>query len=68
MAYRRVAVRVNGVLWETVLSILPEGLAKALEVSIQETTPDREAIKAAYLRNEQVPGAEVRRGSHLMVA
>jgi hypothetical protein len=68
MAYRRVEARIDGVLWETVLSCLPEELAKALEVSVYETKPDMDAIKAAAMRHEQVPGADVRRGSHLRVA
>jgi hypothetical protein len=39
-----------------------------LESSIQETRPDIDAIKAAVAQREVVPGAEVRRGSHLRVA
>ena len=68
MGYRRVEARVTGALWETVLSLLPEELAKTLEYSIQETRPDNDAIKAAVAQNEVVPGAEVRRGTHLRVA
>ena len=68
MAYRKVEARIDGVLWETVISYLPEELASALEASVQETRPDADAIKAASMRHEQVPGAEVRRGSHLRVA
>lgn len=68
MCYRKIEARVPGVIWETVLSLLPEELAKALEGSIQEARPDNDAIKAAVLQNEAVPGAEVRRGSHLRVA
>ena len=66
-SYCRIDARIDGVLWETVLSVLPEGLAKNLELSVQETKPDTDAIKAAALRQEQVPGAEVRRGWHLRV-
>ena len=66
-SYCRVDARIDGVLWETVLSVLPEELAKSLELSVQETKPDTDAIKAAALRQEQVPGAEVRRGWHLRV-
>jgi hypothetical protein len=66
--YCRIEARVTGVIWETVLSLLPEELAKALESSIQETRPDNDAIKAAVAQNELVPGAEVRRGTHLRVA
>ena len=68
MAYRKVEARIGGVLWETILSFLPEDLEHALAACIQETRPDTEAIKAAVLRDESVAGAEVRRGSHLRVA
>jgi hypothetical protein len=66
--YCRIEARVPGVIWETVLSLLPDDLAKTLESSIQETQPDNDAIKAAVAQNELVPGAEVRRGTHLRVA
>jgi Siphovirus Gp157 len=68
MAYRKVEVRIGGVLWETILSHLPEDIERSLIGCIQETKPDIEAIKAAALRHEGVAGAEVRRGSHLRVA
>jgi hypothetical protein len=68
MAYRKIEVRIGGVLWETILAYLPEELERALAACIQETTPDTEAIKAAVMRHEEVTGAEVRRGSHLRVA
>ena len=67
-SYCRIEARVTGVIWETVLSLLPDELAKALESSIQEAKPDSDAIKAAVAQNEVVPGAEVRRGTHLRVA
>ena len=66
--YCRIEARITGVVWEAVLSLLPEELAKVLESSIQETRPDNDAIKAAVTQNEVVPGAEVRRGTHLRVA
>jgi len=66
-SYCKIDARIDGVLWETVLSVLPEELAKSLELSVQETKPDADAIKAAALRQEQVPGAQVRRGWHLRV-
>jgi hypothetical protein len=66
-SYCRIDAQIDGVIWETVLSLLPEELAKALEWSVQETRPNAEAIKVAALRNEQVPGTEIRRGSHLRV-
>jgi hypothetical protein len=66
--YCRIDARIDGVLWETVLSLLPDELARSLELSVQEVKPDTDAIKAAVIRNEKVLGAEVRRGSHLRVA
>jgi len=66
-SYCKVEVQLQGVVWETVLSLLPEELGKTLESSIQQTRPDNDAIKAATARNEVVPGAEVRRGSHVRV-
>ncbi len=67
-SYCRIDVRVDGVVWETVLSLLPDELSRSLESSVQETRPNPDAIKEAVMRDEQVPGAEVRRGSHLRVA
>jgi hypothetical protein len=66
--YCRIEARIAGVIWETVLSLLPDELARTLESSVQESRPDNDAIKAAVARNEVMPGAEVRRGSHLRVA
>jgi hypothetical protein len=63
--YCRIDARIDGVIWEIVLSLLPGELAKTLESSVQETPPNADAIRAAAMQNEQVPGAEVRRGSHL---
>ena len=65
--YCKIEARITGVIWETVLSLLPEELAKTLESSIQATRPDNDAIKAAVAQSEVVPGAEVRRGTHLRV-
>jgi hypothetical protein len=67
-AYRRIEARMYGVLWETVLSLLPEDLSKTLERCVHEAKPDSDAIKAAASRQEEVPGAHVQRGSHLRVA
>jgi hypothetical protein len=68
LAFRRIDARICGVLWERVLLLLPDELSKSLESSVQEIRPNADAIKAATTRNEQVPGAEVRRSSHLRVA
>lgn len=67
-AYRRIEAKIDGVLWETVVSLLPEELSQALEGSILEAKPDSEAIKMAASREEEVPGAHVHRGWHLRVA
>jgi hypothetical protein len=64
-SYCKIDARIEGVIWETVLSLLPEELAKALERSVQDTRPNADAIKAAVARQEQVPGADVRRGFHV---
>ena len=67
-SYYRIDARITGVVWETVLSLLPDELANILESSIQESKPDNNAIKEAVMRNDVVTGAEVRRGWHLRVA
>lgn len=67
-SYRWIDARIDGVVWETILSLLPDEIAKALESSVQGSRPNADAIKVAALRDEQVPGTEVRRGSHLRVA
>jgi len=67
-SYCRIDARIDGVVWETVLSLLPGELSKSLESSVEEVQPNADAIKSAAMRNENVPGAEVRRGSHLRVA
>jgi len=68
MCYRRIEARIPGLVWEMVRSFLPEEIVRLLESSIHETRPDIDAIKAAIAERETVPGAEVRRGSHLRVA
>jgi hypothetical protein len=65
--YCRIDARIDAVVWETVLSLLPDELANSLELCVQEARPNADAIKAAAMRNEQVPGTEVRRGLHLRV-
>jgi hypothetical protein len=66
--YCWIDARIDGVIWETALSLLPDELAKTLESSVQGIRPNADEIKAAAIRNEQVPGTEVRRGSHLRVS
>jgi hypothetical protein len=67
ISYCRIDAQIDGVVWKSALSLLPDDLSKCLDSAIQEMRPDTDAIKAAAMRNEQVPGVEVRRGSHLRV-
>ena len=66
-AFRKIDARIGGVLWETVLANLPDELGKMLESTVEESRPDTDSIKAAILHEEQVPGAELRRGWHLRI-
>src|SRR6202142_3637797 len=45
-SYCRIDARIDGVLWETVLSLLPDELSRYLESSVQEMRPNADAIKA----------------------
>ena len=65
VSFRKIDVRIGGVLWETVLANLPEELGKMLESTVEESRPDTDTIKAAIQREEEVPGAELRRDWHL---
>jgi len=62
-----VDARIGGVLWETVIANLPDELGKMFESTLEESRPDTDSIKAAILHEEQVPGAELRRGWHLRI-
>jgi hypothetical protein len=53
--------------WETVLANLPDELGRMIESAVEESRPDTDTIKAAIQREEQVPGAELRRGWHLRI-
>jgi hypothetical protein len=68
LCFCRIDARIDGSVWQTVLSLLPDQLAMALMSSIQEKRPNAEAIKMAAMQDGQVPGTEIRRGSHLRVA
>jgi hypothetical protein len=67
VAFRRIDARISGVLWETVLANLPDELGRMLESAEEESKPDTDSIKAAIQREEEVPGAELRRGWHLRI-
>ena len=67
VAYRKIDAHIGGLLWETVLANLPEELGTMLESTVEESRADTDSIKAAILHEEQVPGAELRRGWHLRI-
>jgi len=67
VAFRKIDARIGGLLWETVLANLPDELGNMLESTVGESRPDTDTIKAAIQRQEQVPGAELRRGWHLRI-
>ena len=67
VAFRKIDARIGGVLWETVLANLPDELGRMLESAVEESRPDTDTIKAAIQHEEQVPGAELRRGWHLRI-
>lgn len=67
VAFRKINARVGGLLWETALANLPDELGRMLESTVEEQRPDMDSIKAAILHEEQVPGAELRRGWHLRI-
>ena len=66
--YRELELRVPGPIWQAVLASLPEGTFKQLAACIRDDKPNNDAIKEAACRFEEVPGAQVKRGTHLRVA
>ena len=67
VSFRKIDARIGGLLWETVLANLPDELGKMLERTVEESRPDTDSINAAIQHEEEVPGAELRRGSHLRI-
>ena len=67
VAFRKIDARIGGLLWETVLANLPDELGKMLESTVEESRPDTDTIRVAIQREEEVPGAELRRGWHLRI-
>jgi hypothetical protein len=64
MLYKVVEASIGGDLWERLLEVLPNGLKSELQASVKQTFPSNEAIKRS---SENVPGTEVKRGSHLRI-
>jgi len=67
LCFCRIDARVDGGVWQTALSLLPDQIATALMSSVQEKQPNADAIKQAAMQDGHVPGTEIRRGSHLRV-
>jgi len=68
LAFLDVEARVPGSVWQSVLADLPQETAKVLSGCVRQMKPSNEAIRQAAKMQEAVPGAEVRRGTHLRVA
>lgn len=66
--YRDIEVKIPGSLWQALLSFLPDEAGRELKTCVQQMKPSSNAIKAAVASSEEVPGAVVRRGTHLRVA
>ena len=67
VAFHKIDASIGGVLWETVLANPPDELGKMLQSTVEESKPDTDSIKAAIQHEEEVPGAELRRGWHLRI-
>ncbi len=68
LAFLDVEAKIPGSVWQSVLADLPQETAKVLSGCVRQMKPSNEAIKQAAKVQEAVPGAEVRRGTHLRVA
>lgn len=58
VGYRKIEPRIGGVLWQAILSLLPEELERAMAACVQEMKPDTQAIKAASVGHEEIAGVE----------
>jgi hypothetical protein len=68
MCFRSVEARIDGQLWEKIVSSLLSDLERLLVTCVRDAAPSNEAIKQAVQRQIVVPGAEVYRSDHLRVA
>lgn len=53
LAFRKIDVRIAGLLWETALAILPDELGKKLESIVEESRLDTDSIKTAIQREKK---------------
>jgi len=67
VAFRKIDLRIGGVLWETVLANRPLAASFPCTRRSQGWLIGTDSIKAAILHEEQVQGAELRRGWHLRI-
>jgi hypothetical protein len=60
-------VKVDGPLWLSAVSQLPEELAAGLTLSVRSQEPSNSAIKAYVANGGQLEGVTVKRESHLRI-
>ena len=68
MRLQRVEARFDGVLWERILTVMPDDLKVAFARCMFATSPANDAIRSEIAVGGQVEGATVSRGYHLRVA
>jgi hypothetical protein len=68
IAFKRVDARIDGTLWELLVTLVPDEQRPTLLESAKGLTVVNEAIKQAVSDQTAVPGAEVYRGSHIRIA
>jgi hypothetical protein len=64
----RFEVKVDGPLWLSAVSQLPEELAAGLTTSVRSQEPSNSAIKAYIANGGEIEGVTVKRESHLRIA
>jgi hypothetical protein len=64
---QRYEVKVDGPLWLSAVSQLPEELAAGLTLSVRSQEPSNSAIKAYVANGGQLEGVSVKRESHLRI-
>lgn len=68
LPFRDIEAKIPGHLWETLLSVVSDETRRELNACVRQMKPSADAIKRAAGEQEEVPGAEVRRGVHLRAA
>lgn len=65
--YREIEAKIPGSFWQQIYTYIPEEGRHELSACVRHSPPSPTAIKATKLRNEDVPGTEIRRDHHLRV-